>query len=271
MTSRRQLAVEPVDAVRAGVPLLLLIGAVTLPSLAGVCLLVLAGGVAVAVGRRVPVVWAWAAMVPAATIATLRVFGPAASAWDEATCTQSSSPVVLWAVAEVLLVVSVTVALALVLHAKAGDLAIRRAPRYALRWAVAGSAVILVGGLVVAILLAGPLFDLPRVDPSGPAFLLPASVFAIALAVSEELAWRGALQGWLGRSLGPWVAALAQAGVYGIGWGVVLESPLGGMLAAASGLVLGATVVRTRSLIVPLAWHVAFNVPLYAFIACTTG
>ena len=38
-----------------------------------------------------------------------------------------------------------------------------------------------------------------------------------------------------------------------------------------AGLLLGATVIRTRSLVVPLAWHFAINVPLYAYIACGTG
>jgi membrane protease YdiL (CAAX protease family) len=271
MTSRRRLTVEPADAIRAGVPLLLLVGAVTLPSLAGLFLVVLTGGVAVAVGRRVAVAWSWAAVVPVAVIATLRAFGPAATAWDGARCTVPPSPAVLWAVTEAVLVVSATAALAMVLHAKVGDLALRRPPRYAIRWAALGAAVILGGGLVGMILLAGPLFGVPDVDPGGLGFLLPASVFAVALAVSEELAWRGALQGWLGRSLGPWVAALTQAGVYGIAWGVALGSPLGGVLAAAAGLLLGATVVRTRSLVVPLAWHTAFNVPFYAYLACTTG
>ena len=271
MTSRRHLSVEPLDAIRAGVPLLLLVGAVTLPSLAGVFLLVLTGGCAIAVGRRVPVAWSWAAMVPAAVIATLRAFGPAATAWDETTCTLPSSPAVLWAVAEALLVVSATAALAMVLHAKAGDLALRRPPRYAIRWAALGAAVILGGGLVGAILLAEPLFGVPDADPGGLGFLLPASVFAVALAASEELAWRGALLGWLGKTLGPWVAVLAQAGVYGTAWGVAMGSPLGGLLAAAAGLLLGATVIRTRSLVVPLAWHIAFNVPFYVFIACTKG
>ncbi len=182
-----------------------------------------------------------------------------------------SSPAVLWAVAEAVLVVSATAALAMVLHAKAGDLALRRPPRYAIRWAALGAAVILGGGLVGVILLAGPMFGVPDVEPGGLGFLLPASVFAVALAVSEELAWRGALQGWLGKALGPWVATLTQAGVYGVAWGVTLGSPLGGVLAAAAGLLLGATVVRTRSLVVPLAWHIAFNVPFYAYIACTTG
>ena len=271
MTSRRRLTIEPVDAIRAGVPLLLLVGAVTLPGLAGVFLVVLTGGVAVAVGRRVPVAWSWAAMVPAAAIATLRAFGPAATAWEEAACTLPSSPAVLWAVAEAALIIAATAALAMVLHAKTGDLALRRPPAYAVRWAALGAAAILGGGLVGVILLVGPLFGAPDVDLGGLAFLLPASVFAVALAVSEELAWRGALQGWLGKALGPWVAALAQAGVYGIAWGVALGSPVGGVLAAAAGLLLGATVVRTRSLLVPLAWHVAFNVPFYVFIACTAS
>jgi membrane protease YdiL (CAAX protease family) len=271
MTSRRRLAVQPADAVRAGVPLLLLVGAVALPTLAGVFLVVLTGGVAVAVGRRVPVAWSWAAMVPATVIATLRAFGPAATAWEEATCTLSSSPAVVWAVAEAVLVVAATATLAMVLHAKAGDLAIRKPPQYALRWAALGAAAILGGGLVAILLLAGPVFAAPAVDPGGLGFLLPASIFAVAVAVSEELAWRGALQGWLGRTVGPWVAALAQAGVYGIAWGVALGSPLGGVLAAAAGLLLGSIVVRTRSLVVPIAWHIAFNVPFYAYIACTTG
>jgi membrane protease YdiL (CAAX protease family) len=271
MTSRRRSTVAPAVAIRAGVPLLLLVGAVTLPGLAGAFLVVLTGGVAVAVGRRVAVAWSWAAMVPAAVIATLRAFGPAATAWDEAACAAPSSSAVLWTIAEVVLVVSATAALAMVLHAKAGDLAIRRPPKYAVRWAILGAVAILGGGLVAVILLAGPMSGAPNVELDGLAFLLPASLFAVAGAVSEEIAWRGALQGWLARTLGPWVAAPVQAGVYGIAWGVALGSPLGGVVAAAAGLLLGATVVRTRSLAVPLAWHVAFNVPFYVLIACTTG
>ena len=258
--------------IRAGVPLLLLVGAVALPALAGVFLVVLTGGVAVAVGRRVPVAWSWAAMIPAAVIATLRAFGPAATAWADASCAPPSSPAVVWSIAEAVLVVAATAALAMVLHAKAGDLAIRRPPKYAVRWAVLGAVAILGGGLVAVILLAGPSSWVPDGLAGGLGLLVPASVFAVALAVSEELAWRGALQGWLGRTLGPWVAALAQAGVYGLAWGVALGSPLGGVLAAAARACSSARrVIRTRSLVVPLAWHIAFNVPFYAYIACRTG
>lgn len=272
MTSKRtRLRVEPADAIRAGVPVLLLTGAVVLPALAGVFLVVLTGGVAVAASRRVPVAWSWAAMIPPAVIATLRAFGPAATAWADASCATRVSSEVVWTIVEAVLVVAATAALAMVLHARAGDLAIRRPPKYAVRWAVLGAVAILGGGLVAVILLAGPSAWALDGRAGGLGLLVPASVFAVALAVSEELAWRGAFQGWLGRMLGPWIATLVQAGVYGLAWGVALGSPLGGLLAASGGLLLGATVLRTRSLVVALAWHIAFNVPFYVYIACGTG
>jgi membrane protease YdiL (CAAX protease family) len=271
MTSSRRVAAQPADLARAGVPLLLLLGAVTLPSLAGVFVLVLVGGVAVAAGRRVPVAWAWAAMVPAATIATVRAFGPAAVAWDTPVCSTVASPLVLWAVAEGALVVAGTVALVGMLGARAGDLAIRQPPKYAIRWATFGGVVILAGGLAGVILLARPVFGLPDVKFEGLGFILPAALFALSLALSEELAWRGVLQGMLAKTLGPWVAVLLQATIYGVSWGVMLGSPLGGVLAGATGLVLGATAARTRTLMVALAWHAAFNVPFYVFLACRVG
>jgi membrane protease YdiL (CAAX protease family) len=131
--------------------------------------------------------------------------------------------------------------------------------------------VILGAGLAGGVLLARPAFGLPDVDLGGLGFLLPAVVFAVAVATAEEVAWRGAMQGWLAKTLGPWVAVLAQSVLYGIAWGVLLGWPLGGLLAGAGGLVLGATVVRTRTIAVALAWHLAFNVPFYAFIACRAG
>ena len=43
------------------------------------------------------------------------------------------------------------------------------------------------------------------------------------------------------------------------------------LLAGAAGMVLGATVVRTRSLLVALAWHAAFNIPFFVFLACRSS
>lgn len=271
MTRARRVAAEPADLVRAAVPLLLVLGAVALPSFAGLCLLALVGGVAVAAGRKVPVAWAWAAAVPAAAITTLRSFGPAAAAWSSPACSGVLAAPVPWVVAEAVLVVAVTVALAGILGARGVDLGARRPPKYALRWAVTGGVVILVGGLAVVILLAQPVFGLPATDLGGLGFVLPSLIFAVSLAVAEEVAWRGALQGWLARTLGPWIAVLLASAVYGIAWGVGLGSPIGGLLAGAVGMILGATVVRTRSLAVALAWHAAFNVPFFVLVACRAG
>jgi hypothetical protein len=268
VTSSRRVSAGPADIARAGIPLLLLVGAVTLPSLAGLFLLAILGGVAVAVGRRVPVAWAWAAMVPAAIIATIRAFELANAARDAPSCAGILSQPVPWAVAEAAIVVAATVGLAGALGAKGGDLAARTPPRYAVRWAVTGAIVILVGGLLGVILLARPLFGLPDVQLGGLAFVLPSVVFATCVAVSEELAWRGVMLGWLAKTLGPWIAVLLQAAVYGLAWGVMLGSPLLGVLAGAAGMVLGATVVRTRTLAVAVAWHAAFNVPFFVFLAC---
>ena len=271
MTSSRRVSAQPSDIVRAGIPLLLLVGAVALPSFAGLFLLALVGGVAVAAGRRVPVAWAWAAMVPAAIIATIRAFGPATGAWDSPACTGILSQPVPWAVAEAAIVVAATIGLAGALGSKGGDIGARKAPRYAIRWAATGAVVILAGGLAGVILLARPVFGLPDVQLGGLGFLLPSVVFAISIALAEEVAWRGAMLGWLTKTLGPWIAVLLQAAVYGLAWGVLLGSPLLGMLAGAAGMVLGATVVRTRSLLVALAWHAAFNVPFFVFLACRAG
>jgi membrane protease YdiL (CAAX protease family) len=267
VSAPRRVSAQPADIVRAGVPVLLLVGAIGLPQAAGLFLLVLVGGAAVAAGRRVPVAWAWAAAVPAAIIATLRAFGPVAGAWAAPACSGILSGPVPWTVAEAALVVAATAGLAGLLGARGGDLALRRPPRYAVRWAATGAAAILAGGIGV-IPLARPLFGQAGVEIGDLAFLPPAIVFAVCVAVAEELAWRGAMQGWLARTLGPWIALLLQSAVYGISWGVLLGSPLPGVLAGAAGMVVGATVIRTRSLAVALAWHAAFNVPLFVFLAC---
>ena len=120
-------------------------------------------------------------------------------------------------------------------------------------------------------LLGGPLFGVDHVSVGGFAFLVPAVLFAVAVAVSEEVAWRGALQGWLGRLLGGFLGTLAQASLYGAWWGIALGSTLGGVIAGAAGLLLGAIVLRTRSVVVVIAWHAAFNVAFYVLMACRTG
>ena len=100
---------------------------------------------------------------------------------------------------------------------------------------------------------------------------VPALVFATANGVSEELAYRGALMTWTARVTGTWTALVAQAVVFGLAHGgpdvggspLVLMAVLG-----AGGFVAGWIALRTHSLLLPIAWHVALDLPLYAYLAC---
>jgi membrane protease YdiL (CAAX protease family) len=277
MSTSRRLDLEPADALRTWVPLVVLLGAivvpgaVALPAIAAILLAVLTAGVAISVARRAPVAWSWASTVPAAAIVVLRVYGPGVMRWDAGSCSLTASQPVLWALGEGAVVVAATMVLAVVLNARSGDTGLRWPAGYALRWAALGAVVILAGGLAAVMLLGGPLLGVERVSVGGFAFLLPATLFAVAVAVSEEVAWRGAFQGWLARVVGPFLASLAQACLYGVWWGIALGSSLGGIVAGAAGLLLGAIVIRTRSVAVVIAWHAAFNVAFYVLMACRTG
>ena len=143
--------------------------------------------------------------------------------------------------------------------------------RYARRWAALGFVAVLVIGLAAAIVLVQPIVGGPAVTAGGIGVALPAALFAVAVAVSEEVAWRGAFLAWLGRLLGPFLAALSQSVLYGLSWGVVTGSTLGGVVAGAAGLFLAAVVIRTRSLLVVVAWHAAFNAAFYLVVACRPG
>jgi membrane protease YdiL (CAAX protease family) len=103
--------------------------------------------------------------------------------------------------------------------------------------------------------------------------LLPALVFALANGVMEEVVYRGALLGWSARVMGAWPAIVGQAIVFGLAHSGpdVLASPI--LLSVGlgiGGLIAGIITVRTRSLLLPLAIHVGFDIPLYYGLACTS-
>jgi membrane protease YdiL (CAAX protease family) len=126
-------------------------------------------------------------------------------------------------------------------------------------------------GLLLGALLARPFFGAFELDLSRPGFLLPAVVFAVANGVMEEVSYRGALLGWTSRVTGTWLAVIGQAIVFGLAHGgadiggspVVLMVALG-----VGGFLAGVITLRTRSLLVPIAWHVALDLPLYVYLAC---
>ena len=83
----------------------------------------------------------------------------------------------------------------------------------------------------------------------------------------EEVAYRGALLRWLAPATGVLNALALQAFVFGLAHGVgtdFIGSPLPVMAAtAAAGLLLGALALRTRSLLLPIAIHLALDIPVF--------
>jgi membrane protease YdiL (CAAX protease family) len=128
------------------------------------------------------------------------------------------------------------------------------------------------GAAVLGPRLAEPFFG-PIAPPRlAPVVLAPAILFALANATMEEVAFRGVLLRWLTPSTGVVNALALQAFVFGLAHGVgtdFIGSPLPVMAAtAATGLALGALALRTRSLLVSIAIHVALDIPVFFGKVC---
>ena len=267
----RPLPTDLPDTLRSGVPIGLLILAAAVPPARLFVLAGLVAGFAVALGRGAPVRWTWAAPIPVA-ISLCWGLLPAPTADPlGGDCTDPGSPPAVWRLAEAVLALAAIAALAYVLRARGGDLGLHWPARPVVRLAVAGAVILGPLGLVLGALLARPFFGDFDLDLSRPGFIVPALVFAIANGVMEELSYRGALLGWTSRVTGTWLALVGQAVVFGIAHGGadVGGSPILLMVAlGVGGFLAGVIALRTRSLLVPIAWHVALDLPLYAYLAC---
>ncbi len=94
------------------------------------------------------------------------------------------------------------------------------------------------------------------------------SLGAAAIALAEELAFRGVVQHWLARTTGEWPAVVVQGVAYGLWVAAVGWGPLVGILAVGAGLVAGVITMRTNSILTVLAWHAGIAVPLFAVMVC---
>jgi membrane protease YdiL (CAAX protease family) len=138
--------------------------------------------------------------------------------------------------------------------------------------AVVAAAVVGAGAALLGPRLAEPFFG-PISSPTADlGALVPAIVFALANATMEEVAYRGALLRWLTPAAGVVNALALQAFVFGLAHGVgtdFIGSPLPVMAATAvAGLALGALALRTRSLLLPIAIHVALDIPVFYGKVC---
>jgi membrane protease YdiL (CAAX protease family) len=249
----------------------LLIVAAAIPVARPVVLVALVAGVAVAVRRDAAVRWSWAAPIPVAVSLTWGLLPAAAADPFGADCLSIVSPPVVWRAAEAAIVLGALALLAYALRAPRSSLGLRWPHRSVVQLAALGAVVLGPLGLLLGAWLAKPFFGDFGLDLTRPLFLVPALAFALSNGVMEELAYRGALLGWTSRVTGTWLALTGQAVVFGIAHGGadVGGSPVVLMLAlGAGGFVAGLITLRTRSLLVPIAWHVALDLPLYAYLAC---
>ena len=257
------------DLARSVVPFLLLSMAAIAPPLRLPVLLVLTTGAGIAVVRDAPVRWTWAAAVPVGVSLLWGTFAAPTIPVDGSSCQDPASPIASWRVLEAVCVLVTLAAVTLVLRALPATLYLRWPARRYVPWA-AGA--LIAGPIALAIgpYLARPFFG-DVTYTFAVAALVPAAIFAISNGVMEELVYRGALMGWSARAMGLGPALVGQALVFGFahsGADVIgFQMPL--ILAMGlGGLFAGLVTMRTRSLLVPIAVHVALDLPIYFAFAC---
>ncbi len=233
---------------------------------------------AVALGAGWVVLWragraeaiAWAAVLPVGLgLAVPWVVGADAPLGDPA-CVSPLSTIVLRRLALAAVVLGAVAALAVAHRSGVVELGLRRPSVPEAAVAIGGFTVLVVGGLVVGPAIAAPFFG--RLDfPVPAAALVPALVFGFANGITEEVAYRGAMQGWIGRLAPVWVAIGFQGLVFGIvhaGPEVVALLPVHIALLAAAGIAAGVVRWRAGSLWIPAGIHVGADVALYIGLAC---
>jgi membrane protease YdiL (CAAX protease family) len=218
--------------------------------------------------------WAFASALPVALLLVWGAFVGERLLEDRFECADPFSPVAWLRVAEAVVVIGSGILLARTLGTSLRALGFGRPTRTEAAVAVVAIVVIPLPSLVVGAILAEPFFGPVEVESGQLLALVPALTLALANGLMEELAYRGFFMSWLSRATGPTVALLGQAAIFGLAHtGSDFVGPaLPVVLAvAAAGVAAGLIVRRTGSLWIPIAVHVAFDVPLYYAAACRLG
>ncbi len=224
--------------------------------------------------RADPNLLAWAGALPIATSLAWGWLPAPAIPPDAASCGDPLASHAMWRVGEAALVLAVLAIGAALVGSGKSALGLRRPSRPIGLVALVGAFVAGPAAVFLGPALAAPFFGQIQMATGDPAALVPALVFALANGTMEELAYRGALLGWSTPALGPRGALAGQAAVFGLAHlgPDFVGSPLPVLATmVAGGLVAGWLVRRTGSLALPLALHIAVDVPLYYAFACRLG
>jgi membrane protease YdiL (CAAX protease family) len=226
---------------------------------------------------RSALVWLAAGFVPVVVLVAWRILVPPVAPTGGA-CGQLVGPVVLWRVGLFVLVLGSVAILARWLPADRASLRLIKPSRPIVVLSLFLALVVGPLALWIGPILAQPFFGAVAYDmaPTGAAVtaLLAALTVAFANGTLEEVTFRGALMGWGSRALGPMGANVLQAVVFGVVHvGADFTADPGPVMLAvgAGGFIAGVIAQRTRSLLLPIAVHAAFDLPLYYAFACRLG
>ena len=255
-----------------GVTITLVVAALV-PPLRPALVLVLALGAALA-PRGSALIWSSAAGLPVAIIlAWGGLVGNQLQA-DVSGCGDLLSPIAILRVAEAVVVVAVVALLARRLGVSVRSLGLHRPSATEAGLGVLAIAIIPVASLHIGSIIAEPFFGPISLDLAQPLAIVPALALAVANGTMEELAYRGALMSWGSKVLGPAVALVGQAIVFGVahtGSDYVAEAVPVVLAVTVGGLLAGLIVRRTGSLFLPIVVHICFDVPLFYALACRFG
>jgi membrane protease YdiL (CAAX protease family) len=189
-----------------------------------------------------------------------------------ATCADRLAPFAALRVVGALLVLAAVWVVMRLVHGRPADIGLSLPSRAWLVPAVVAVALVGAGAALLGPRLAEPFFGPISPPTADLGALAPAILFALANATMEEVAYRGALLRWLTPAAGVVNALALQAFIFGLAHGVgtdFIGSPLPVMAGtAAAGLLLGVLALRTRSLLLPIAIHLALDIPVFYGKVC---
>lgn len=256
-------------AVAAVGPVILLVAALV-PELRALALVVLAvGWIGLWLARR-PTAIAWAAVLPVAVALVWPRVAGVDVPLGETGCVGLFSDIAVRRAALAVVILGLVAGLASAHGSDLRELGLRRPTQLEWVLAIGGCIALAVAGLVLGTTVARPFFG--ELDfPVPLAALLPAVLFGVANGVTEEVQYRGAMQGWLGRVSPGWLAIGYPALLFGIvhaGPEVVALLPVHIALLAAVGLAAGLVRARTGSIAVLIGIHAGADIALYVGLAC---
>jgi membrane protease YdiL (CAAX protease family) len=264
----------PRDAAAAAIPVALLIVAALLRETRPITLVALAVGVAITIRSDMRDRWAWSAALPIGVALCWGLLPTPVADPAGTDCANPASPPAVWRAGEAAVVVATVAILAWTLRASPGSLGLRRPSRAVVGLAVVDFVVFGPLALVLGATLARPFFGTFALDLGQPGAVVPALLFAVSNGVMEEITYRGVFTTWFARVSGLWPAVVVQAVLFGLAHGGpdFVGSPLPVMAAMFGGALIAAVIaIRTRSLLLPIAIHVALDLPIYFYFACRAG